>query len=453
MKITFLGAAEEVTGSKYLIEHENTKVLVDCGLFQGSRELKQYNWKPFPRDASSISALLITHAHIDHIGYIPVLVKQGFKGKIYCSRATYELSAISLVDSGAIQEEDAKKANAYKYSSHVPALPLYTVKEAEYSLKFFHPVEYGHTVQLGDSLSATFISSHHILGAAFIVVSDGKNTLTFSGDLGPADQLIMKAPPFLKHTDYLVLESTYGDRVHEKEGDPLQALGAIVSKTVARGGIVIIPAFAIGRTQSILYSLYRLKQDNVIPDLPIFLDSPMAMSVTDLFCRFQNEHKLSSQLCKDVFDPVIYTRTMEESQRLNNLKKPAIIIVGSGMADGGRVQDHFKYFISDTRNTVIFVGFQAGGTPGRALINGEKELKIHGIVYPVHARIEKINTLSAHADYPGILEWLAHFENKPKKVFITHGERESAHALKEKIEEQFGWSVAVPKYAESFELN
>jgi len=450
MKITFLGAVEEVTGSKYLIEHEDTKILVDCGLFQG--EFKKHNWDKFPIEPSSIDAVVLTHAHIDHTGYIPALVKNGFRGKIYCSKATLALCSILLIDSGYLQEEDAKNANKEGYSRHHPALPLYTGADAQNSLTFFQVVDYNKILKIGKSLNVTLISSGHILGASFVVISDGKQTITFSGDLGRPNQPVMKSPPHLKKTDFLVVESTYGDRLHEKD-DPIEVIGEIVNKTVAKGGVIIIPAFAVGRTQMILYYLYQLKQKKIIPDIPIFLDSPMAINVTNLLCKFKDEHKLPENLCEDVCGIAAYTSTVEESKHIDRIKSSAIIVAASGMASGGRVLHHFRHFISDSKNTILFVGFQAEGTRGRALVDGAKKIKIHGKTYQVNAKIKKIDSLSAHADYNEILEWLGYFESGPKKVFITHGEKESAESLKKKIEEKFGWSVMVPKYLESFELD
>jgi metallo-beta-lactamase family protein len=451
MKITFLGATQEVTGSRYLIEDGDTKILVDCGLFQGDKQTRSRNWDTFPVDAKSIQAIVLTHAHIDHTGYIPVLIKKGFKGKIYCSKATYQLCAILLVDSGNLQEEDAQRVNEAGYSEHVPALPLYTAGDAQQSLKFFQTMDFNQPFNLG-SLKINLISSGHILGASFVIVSDGKETLTFSGDLGSPDQLIMKVPTHLKQTDFLVIESTYGDRIHQHT-DPIKSLEQVVNKTVARGGTLIIPAFAVGRAQTILYCLYQLKQKKAIPSVSIFLDSPMAISVTDLFCQFKDEHKLSSALCKDVFDIATYTRSVEESKHLDRLKGSSIIIAGSGMANGGRVLEHLKHFISDAKNTVLFLGFQAKGTDGRALVDGAKEIRIYGRSYEVHAQIEMIDTLSAHADSNEILEWMSYFETAPKKTFITHGELEASQALKEKIEKRFGWSAVIPKYLESFDLD
>ena len=450
MKITFLGAVEEVTGSKYLIEHEDTKILVDCGLFQG--EFKKHNWDKFPIEPSSIDAVVLTHAHIDHTGYIPALVKNGFRGKIYCSKATLALCSILLIDSGYLQEEDAKNANKEGYSRHHPALPLYTGADAQNSLTFFQVVDYNKILKIGKYLNVTLISSGHILGASFVTISDGKQTITFSGDLGRPNQPVMKSPPHLKKTDFLVVESTYGDRLHEKD-DPIEVIGEIVNKTVAKGGVIIIPAFAVGRTQMILYYLYQLKQKKIIPDIPIFLDSPMAINVTNLLCKFKDEHKLPENLCEDVCGIAAYTSTVEESKHIDRIKSSAIIVAASGMASGGRVLHHFRHFISDSKNTILFVGFQAEGTRGRALVDGAKKIKIHGKTYQVNAKIKKIDSLSAHADYNEILEWLGYFESGPKKVFITHGEKESAESLKKKIEEKFGWSVMVPKYLESFELD
>lgn len=444
MKITFLGGVEGVTGSRYLVENETAKILVDCGMFQGDSQERGRNWEPLPLEPSSLDAIILTHAHIDHTGYIPVMVKNGFKGKVYCSAATYDLCAILLTDSGALQEEDAREDKEQKE-------PLYTVQDAKQALKFFKIVEYNKEFNI-DSLQVTLIPSHHILGASFVVVSDGKETLTFSGDLGRPNQLVMKDPTHLKETDFLVIESTYGDRLHG-EGDSLEMLAGIIHKTMARGGKIIIPAFAVGRTQTILYALYQLKKNKDIPNIPIFLDSPMAISVTDLFCKYNNEHKLPTHSCGDVFDSVTYTRTVEQSKSIDYMQGPSIIIAGSGMATGGRVLHHFKHFIGNPKNTILFVGFQAEGTTGQKLVEGAKKIKIHGDTFEVRAAIETIDIFSAHADYSEILEWLGHFKASLKKVFVTHGEKEAADSLQKKIEERFGWSVVVPKFLESFDLD
>lgn len=452
MKITFLGAVEEVTGSRFLVEHNNVKILVDCGLFQGSRENALRNLEPFPVDPSSIDAVILTHAHIDHAGYIPALVKNGFRGKIYCSKPTYMLCAILLIDSATLQEAEVKNSNQRGGPDHPPAVALYTVQDAENSLKFFQDVDYDTVIDIGKSLQVTLIRSGHILGSAFVIVSDGQKKLTFSGDLGRPNQFILKSPPPLGQTDFLVVESTYGDRRHEKS-DPIKIISEVVNATVAKGGILIIPCFAVGRTETILYCLYQLKQKKIIPDIPIFLDSPMAIRVLDLLCDFKEEYILSTTVCEDMLQIATYIRTPEESKKIDRGVPPAIIIAGSGMADGGRVLFHFQHFISDAKNTVLFVGFQAEGTEGNALVNGAQTMRIHNEPYTVRAEIKEIENLSAHADYDEILMWLSHFENKPKKIFLTHGEKHAAQALKYKIKERFGWSVVIPKYLESFDLN
>lgn len=439
MKITFLGAVEEVTGSKYLIEDEDVKILVDCGLFQGNKEITQHNWEPLPIDPQLIDAIILTHAHIDHTGYIPVLVKNGFKGKIYCSKATYALCEILLMDSGSLQEAHSTNRT-----------PLYTVRDVEYSLQFFQTVTYDTVFMLGKFLHITLVSSHHILGASFVIISDGKQKLTFSGDLGRPHSLIMRPTPHLKQTDFLVLESTYGNRLHN-ESDPLKDLSIIVNETINKGGILIIPAFAVGRTQTILYCLYQLKKKNIIPDIPIFLDSPMAIRVTDLLCQFNDEHTLGS-LCKAVSETAIATMSVEASKRLDYSDGPSIIIAGSGMANGGRVLYHLKYFISDPKSTIAFVGFQAKGSTGDLLVNGAKEIKIFDQWHTVNATIKTLDAFSAHADYKEIIEWLGYFEQAPKKIFLTHGQRDATQSLKKKIEGRFDCSVVIPQYLESFDL-
>ena len=442
MKITFLGGVEEVTGSRNLIETDDIKILVDCGLFQGERSIAQRNWDPFPIKPSSIDAIVLTHAHIDHTGYIPVLIKNGFKGKIYCSKGTYDLCTLLLIDSGNLQEEEAARNNRK---------PLYTARDAQDSLHFFQVVDDNTVLRLGTLLQITLIRSYHILGATFVIVSDGKQKLTFSGDLGRPHQLIMKAPPHLKETDFLVMESTYGDRLHET-GDPIEAFGKIINETVQKKGIVLIPSFSVGRTQTMLYCLYQLKQKKAIPNIPIFLDSPLGISVTQLLCDFNDEHTLGS-LCNNVVNVARATSTVKESEQIEHIKQSCIIIAGSGMANGGRVLNHLQYLISDPKNTIVFLGYQGKGTIGRELIDGAQKVKIEDTLFTVKAAIKTINTLSAHADYQEMLDWLSHFEQPPKKVFLTHGELSAAQSFKKKIEERFGWSVVIPKYLESFDLD
>lgn len=445
MKITFLGAAQTVTGSKYLLEYNNKKILIDCGLFQGQKELRLRNWEEFFINPKEIDAVVLTHAHIDHSGYLPLLVKKGFKGKIFCSNATFDLCKILLLDSGFLQEEDAARANRYSYSKHQPALPLYTEYDAEKSLEYFAPVEFGEKHFLADDFYFTLEPSGHILGAAFISLFYGNESIVFSGDLGRKSDPIMKAPTALQHATYLLIESTYGDRLHDKI-DPAQVIKKAIIKTAARGGIVVIPAFAVGRAQNIMFYIQQLKQQKIIPDIPVFLDSPMAINAAEILYKYSNEHRLDKNLCYEVCDVAHYVRTADESKKLNQIKMPIIIISASGMAEGGRVLHHLKNYISDYKNTILFTGFQAQGTRGDKIVRGDKDVKIHGDIYPVKAEIVNLTSGSAHADYEEILEWLGNFKEAPKKTFITHGSPESAASLKEKIEKKLGWSVTIPAH-------
>lgn len=453
MKLTFLGATGTVTGSKYLLEDDRQKILIDCGLFQGLKELRQRNWEELPFDPASLTAVILTHAHIDHSGYIPALIKNGFRGPIYASEATIDLCGILLPDSGYLQEEDAFQANKHGYSVHHPALPLYTQAEAYAALDYFKPVAFGRDYALGDILSFRLTHAGHILGAACIQISDGLTTLTFSGDLGRPHDPVMKPPAQIQETDYLVIESTYGDRLHETT-DPLDQLEEIIKTTAGRGGTLVIPAFAVGRAQSLMYYIYELKSQKRIPDLPVFLDSPMAISASNLLQRHHAEHRLSRDKCDAICESVHYTKTVEQSKEIygRNNGMPSIIISASGMATGGRILHHLKHFVGDPRNTVLLAGFQAEGTRGARLARGETELKIHGQIYPVHAEVRELDNISAHADYGEILEWLRHFREAPRRTFITHGEPHAAQSLKEKIEEQLGWQAEVPEYAETVEL-
>ena len=451
MKLSFLGATKTVTGSKYLLEEGRTRILIDCGLFQGYKELRLRNWSHLPLDPSRLDAVVLTHAHIDHSGYLPLLVKQGFRGKIYCSSATRDLCAILLPDSGYLQEEDARRANKYGYSRHARAKPLYSQKDARTALEYFHPVEFDEFFNIGPDLKIRLKHSGHILGSSFIRIDNGHKVIVFSGDLGRPNDPVMVEPAHFEAADYLVIESTYGNRLHDRT-DPMETIGEIISTTAARGGTVVIPAFAVGRTQSLLYYIHGLKKQGKIPDIPVFLDSPMAVKATRLLCRHQDSHRLSEARCHRVCDVATYIKTVEESKELDRQAMPSVIISASGMATGGRVLHHLKNYIGDSRNTILFTGFQAGGTRGDRIVRGEKEIKIHGQMWPVRARIECMSNTSAHADYQEILDWLGHFRQPPKKTFITHGEAEAAAALKEKIEQQLGWNVVIPKYQQREEL-
>lgn len=444
MKITFLGAAGQVTGSKYLVEHEGVKILVDCGLFQGPESFEK-NREKLPIDPSTIHAVVLTHAHIDHTGYVPALVKQGFKGKIYCTKGTYELSRILLPDCAGILEEEAENAD-------IEVAPLYTKFDALSALKHFHIVDLETEIKLSNSLNVTFYSAGHIAGASFVVLFDGKKRLSFSGDLGRLDELVMKSPVLLKQTDYLVLESTYGDRAHVKT-DGVEALGRIVKETFARDGVLVIPSFAVGRSQMILYCLYELKKRNLLPNIPIFLDSPSAIDASRVLCKFPDLIKMSQDECDDMLHIAKFTSTAQQSKAINHIKSPMIIISASGMAEGGRVLHHIKHFITDEKNTILFVGYQSEGTHGYDVVHGAKSIQIHDEWYNVHAHIKYLDIFSAHADYNEILEWLGYIQNRPTQIFLTHGQPESALSLAKKIEERFGWSVVIPKQLDSFDLN
>ena len=446
MKITFLGATGTVTGSKYLVEHNGYKVLLDCGLFQGYKELRLRNWAPLPVDPASLDAVVLTHAHLDHSGYVPLLVRNGFKGPVYCSPATKDLCALLLPDSAHIQEEDAERANRYHYSKHNPAMPLYTVDDAFNAMESFKTVAYGKAHPLGDDLTFTLTRAGHILGSSFVTFHADNKKLVFSGDIGRPHDEVMKPPSHIEEADYLVLESTYGDRLHERS-HPGDLLGEVIRKTAGQGGKVVIPAFAVGRAQAMLYYVHALKAAGKIPNIPVFLDSPMAINATRLFGKYPHEHRMTEQAWAEVTKVAAYTRTVQESKQIDALSGPAIIISASGMATGGRVLHHLKAFIGNHRNTILFTGYQAGGTRGDRLLRGEREVKIHGQMYPVRATVKELRNLSAHGDYEEIIGWLGHFKKAPTRIFITHGEPEGAAGLKAHIGEALGWeNCTIPEY-------
>jgi metallo-beta-lactamase family protein len=451
IKITFLGGAGTVTGSKTLVEYENHKLLVDCGLFQGLKELRLRNWEPLPISPSKITAVLLTHAHIDHSGYIPLLIKQGFKGKIYCTKATFELCRVLLPDSGYLQEEDAKRANLYHYSKHSPALPLYTEEDAEKSLKYFEIIEFDQVYDFFKPLKITWHRAGHILGASWIDIKSPQQNIIFSGDLGRPRDPIMRAPEHPKACRTLVIESTYGNRKHSEE-DTLEVIAKCIRNTFARGGTVLIPAFAVGRTQAILYYLDRLKCAKRIPDMPIFLDSPMAIDATKILQYHGDEHRLNPHDCQRICNQAQYIQTPDESKALDSMNIPKIIISASGMMTGGRILHHLKFFGPDHRNSILITGYQAIGTRGARLLNHETHLKIHGELIPINAEIIELTSTSAHADYEEILEWLGSFAVLPRQIFINHGEYDAAIALKQHIESRFAIHCVIPDYLQSFTL-
>lgn len=450
--LRFLGGAQTVTGSKYLFTIDEKKILVDCGLFQGLKELRLKNWDRFPIDPSTIEAVLLTHAHIDHSGYLPRLVKEGFRGKIFCTSATAELCEVMLLDAAHIQEEEAEWLNKRKLSKHSPALPLFDTQDVEKTLPLLTPQKFHHAFDVLPGVRATFLEAGHILGAAQIVLEFQGKKLAFSGDLGrPADDLF-PAPNTLPEVDYLVLESTYGDRQHEVS-QPKEDLCKIILETVLKKGVVLIPAFTVGRTQTLMHFLSQLRNEGRIPSIPFYINSPMATSATHIFCKYPKMHKLSLEDCHRWGQDFEYIKSVDESKTLNEKKGPMVIIAGSGMMTGGRILHHLKAFASDPHNTVVLTGFQAAGTRGRALLEGASEIKIHGQMLPVKAKVQMLENLSAHADATEILSWLSQAPRTFKKVFLTHGESSSIESLKQKIFEKFHLSCEAVHQGQEFILD
>ena len=449
--ITFLGAAGTVTGSKYLVQAGRSRLLVDCGLFQGFKQFRLRNWAPLPVDPAGIDTVILTHAHLDHSGYIPLLIKHGFAGPVLCTEATRDLCSLLLPDSGFLQEQDAEFANRHGFSKHRPALPLYTLKDAEAAMAQFNTVAFGARRTLTRNLAFRFLPAGHILGAAMIELSYRDTTVVFSGDLGRPNSPTMLDPTPIKRADYLVIESTYGDRRHDTR-DAEEALAEVIKRTAARGGTVLIPSFAVGRVQTLLYHLQRLKASHRIPDLPIYLDSPMAIDASELFCRHAEFSRLSEADCRAACAVAHYVRDSADSKKLDANAMPSILISASGMAAGGRVLHHLKRFAPDPRHTILFTGFQAPGTRGASLTAGADRVKIHGEYVPVRAEVQNLHMLSAHADADEIIAWLRNFEKPPTMTYITHGEPPAADALRLRIAEELGWPCTVPDYRDQMEL-
>lgn len=464
--ISFWGGVGTVTGSKYLVESGDSRVLVDCGLFQGFKELRERNWQEPPFDPRSLDAVLITHAHIDHTGYLPRLVKQGFHGPVYCSRGTADLLKILLPDSGRLQEEDADFRNRHNLTKHKPALPLYTEKDAYASLELLEPVANdGEPVQVAPAFRASFRIAGHILGSSLVLlevahaVADGSGRrVLFSGDLGHYDQPIIRDPVAPPPCDYLLVESTYGDRLHDPE-DPKVALARIINDAAERDAPVLIPAFAVGRTQEIVYLIRELEDEKAIPVLPVSVDSPMAAATTAAYSRRTEEHDeeyasvLRQQKHPLRTHSMMTASSRQESKRLNDAEGARVIISASGMMTGGRVLHHAMRLVPNPAATIVFVGFQAAGTTGRRIQDGEPEVKIMGQWVPVRCRIAKIGGFSAHADYGEVLKWLEGMKDGiPSRTFLTHGEPDAANAMAGHIKERFGWNVHVPQYGERFEM-
>lgn len=455
LTLQFLGAAGTVTGSKHLLAIGDSELLLDCGLFQGPKQWRLKNWEPFPLPLKNLDAIALTHAHLDHTGFLPRMIRQGFHGPVYCSRATADLLAILLPDSGHLQEEDAAFANKRGFSKHSPALPLYTVEDAQDALKYLWPVGHEQPVKLQNGFELQFRSNRHILGSKCALVTAAGVRILFTGDLG-RNQFAKDGPP--PPADYLVMESTYGDRQHPQD-DVRPKLAKIVHETVSRGGSIIVPAFAVERTQKLLFVLRGMMDQGMIPQMPIHVDSPMAIEAVKIFMRygeeFTDEAKELVKLHGSPLDwpQVFFDKTVEQSKAAGASRVPSIIISASGMAVGGRVLHHLAQRLPDHRNTVLFAGFQALGTRGRLLVDGAETIRIHGEEVPVRARIEHVEHFSDHADYHEILTWLERFPSAPKQVFLVHGESGAAHALEQRIEKKLGWPVQVPGYQEKVALH
>jgi metallo-beta-lactamase family protein len=449
--LSFLGGAGTVTGSKYVVEHGDAAFLVDCGLFEGFKALRLKNWAPFPIAPRRIKAVVLTHAHLDHSGCVPLLVKQGFSGPIYCSRATAELCEILLPDSGYLQEKDAAFANRHGFSKHKPALPLYDEADARNALKQLRPIPFDQDWSLSDGASVRLRRTGHILGASSVEFRWAGLTTVFSGDLGRYDDATMVDPVPVEWTDYLLVESTYGNRRHDGR-DPSETLLKIVGETIGRGGTVVIPAFAVGRAQTLMFCFHKLKAAGHLSAVPIFLDSPMAQDVSDVFCRDTKDQRLAADECRQTCAVARFVRSVEDSKALTANPMPKVIISASGMATGGRVLHHLKQYAPDPRNTILFAGFQAGGTRGAAMLAGAESVKIHGRYVPVHAQVKLLDSLSAHADADEILRWLHGFRVSPRMTFVTHGEPAASDALRHRIEEELGWPCTVPDHGQHCEL-
>lgn len=459
--IQFLGAAGTVTGSRFLLTQNGARFLVDCGLFQGGHKLKEANWEPFPVQPETLNAIFLTHAHIDHTGFLPRLVRQGYRGPIYATEATAALLQIMLRDSAHLQEQDAAYTNQKKFSHHQPALPLYTVADAENTLSLLQPIRFDQTLNLAD-LEVSWRPAGHLLGSAFLEIEVDKgyrspHRIVFSGDLGRYSSVVMRPPAPPRRADTLVIESTYAGRRHNDD-DIDTTLQAIVNRIIAQQGVLLIPAFAVGRTQQVLFHLRRLQDAGRIEELPIYIDSPMAVDASHLYCRFGDDHNLDINLlmdeelcplrCRDTH----FIKEVEASKELVRQPGPAIVISASGMCTGGRIKHHLKSRIADARNTVLFVGYQAEGTRGRWLLNGAKEIRIHGTNYPVRAHIASLQALSGHADHVELLHWLSNLSRPPQNSFIVHGESRGRLALQAALAQR-GYPVTLPELGQAFALS
>lgn len=451
LKIKFLGGAGTVTGSKTLVEYKNQRILIDCGLFQGLKELRLQNWSEFPIDPTSIDAVILTHAHLDHCGYIPVLVKNGFSGPIHCTKPTRELTEIILKDSAKIQVEDAERANRKAYTTHEKAKPLYKPEDVELAMSRFATHELSEWVVLHEDLKFQFLNSGHILGSAFVDLKAGSKKILFSGDIGRTNPMLLYPPKRIDETDYLIMESTYGDRLHAVENVKDELL-RIIHETIDRKGILMIPSFAVERAQELIYLLYLLKEEGRLPTIPIYLDSPMGINSTGVYDHYPTWQNLPKVQFNEMYDDIHFIENYETSRAVVNDKKPKIVLAGSGMLEGGRILHYLNNHIENPDNTILFCGFQAAGTRGRAILHGEQEIKFFGDYKKVKCHVESISSMSAHADQQEMIDWMSKFKKAPIRVFLNHGEPHQTDAFRVKIKSVLKWDVVIPQMLETFNL-
>jgi metallo-beta-lactamase family protein len=450
LTLQFAGAADTVTGSRHIVHYGSQRVLLDCGLFQGFKALRLRNWGDFAVPPARINAVVLSHAHLDHCGYLPVLVQQGFRGAVFCTPATHDLVNVMLLDSAHLLTEEAKHANRYGYSKHAPAQPLYTVDHVKQAMKLVQTVPFHRAFDAG-GLRAEFLPAGHLLGAAIVVLTAGKRRIVYSGDLGRQSDLLMPPPQRIEAADVLLVESTYGNRLHPPD-DPQTQLAQIIRQTASAGGSVLMPTFAVGRAQALMLAIHRLKQTKQIPDLPVFLDSPMAQRATKLYAKHHALLRVDSNECTAICESAQFVQTPDESKQLSHLNYPCIILAGSGMATGGRILHHLKTYAPNGRNHIVFPGFQVPGTRGGRMVTGEPAVKIHGEYVAVNAKVSHIEGFSGHADAQELLDWLSAFKHPPARSFVVHGERDAADALRQRIADTLRWPVQTVEHLQKVAL-
>jgi metallo-beta-lactamase family protein len=451
VSIQFLGAAGTVTGSKYLLRTPGMNILIDCGLFQGLKKLRLMNWDQLPVSAAEIGAILLTHGHLDHCGYLPRLVKAGYKGSIMGTTPTLEVAKIILEDSAKIQEEDAERANIKGYAKHKPARPLYTGKDVAETIEHFRPQPQDKWINITEGINARFRYNGHIIGATFIELQVGAKLFVFSGDIGRINDPLLYTPQSPENADVLLIESTYGGRLHPENGE--EKLLHVIKEAHERGGTVIIPSFAVERTQLLMYIIWKLRSQGKLPDIPVYMDSPMAGHVLEVFRKTSGWHKLSPAECSEMCSNIKMITDISETHKVAASTHAKVVIAGSGMASGGRVLHYFSHYLGDKNATILLAGYQAEGTRGRQLLDGAPSIKMEGRYYPVKAKIELIDGLSAHADQHELIDWMSRIGKKPERIFIVHGEPGASDALRVKIDDVFGWDAYIPELYETIEIS